>query len=71
MEQMGGDHDLNVEVSEIKKTFFYCFSFIGFIRRINFQPHGLAVSCVGYRSYVTGLIHSWSRSHLTYIPEGR
>ena len=27
-------------------------------------------SRAGYRSYVTSLIHDWSRSHLTYLPGG-
>ena len=42
----------------------------------NFGPdciHGLAVSRVlraGDRSYMTGAIRGWSRSHLTHIPGG-
>ena len=32
--------------------------------------HGLAVRRTGERSHLTGLIRSWSRSHLTYIPGG-
>ena len=31
------------------------------------QRHGLAVPRAGDRSCVTGSIHGWSRSHLTYI----
>ena len=34
------------------------------------QRHGLAVPRAGDRSYVTGSIHGWSRSHLTYISGG-
>ena len=34
------------------------------------QRHGLAVPREGDRSYVTGSIRGWSRSHLTYIPGG-
>ena len=33
----------------------------------NYSIRGLAVARAGDRSYVTGLIHGWSRSHLTYI----
>ena len=31
------------------------------------QRHGLTVPRAGERSYVTGSIRGWSRSHLTYI----
>ena len=34
------------------------------------QRHGLAVPRAGDRSYVTGLIRGWSRSHLTYVTGG-
>ena len=34
------------------------------------KRHGLAVPRAGDRSYVTGSIHGWSRSHLTYITGG-
>ena len=34
------------------------------------QRHGLAVPRAGDRSYVTGSICDWSRSHLTYITGG-
>ena len=34
------------------------------------QRHGLAVPRAGDRSYVTGSICGWSRSHLTYLPGG-
>ena len=34
------------------------------------QRHGLAVPRAGERSYVTGSIRGWSRSHLTYMTGG-
>ena len=34
------------------------------------QRHDLAVTRAGDRSYVTGSIRGWSRSHWTYIPGG-
>ena len=34
------------------------------------QRHGLAVPRAGDRSYVTGSVRGWSRSHLTYITGG-
>ena len=34
------------------------------------QRHGLAVPGAGDRSYVTGSIRGWSRSHLTYLTGG-
>ena len=34
------------------------------------QRQGLAVPRAGGRSYVTGSILGWNRSHLTYIPDG-
>ena len=34
------------------------------------QRHGLAVPRAGDRSYVTGSIGGWSRSHLTHITGG-
>ena len=34
------------------------------------QRHGLAVPRAGDRSYVTGSIRGWSRSHLTYLMDG-
>ena len=34
------------------------------------QRHGQAVPRAGDRSYVTGSIRGWSRSHLTYITGG-
>ena len=34
------------------------------------QRHGLAVPRAGDRSYVTGSIRGWSRSHLTYLTGG-
>ena len=37
------------------------------LRQISCQRHGLAVPRAGDRSYVTGSINSWSRSHLTHV----
>ena len=34
------------------------------------QRHGLAVPRAGDRSYETGSIRGWSRSHLTYVTGG-
>ena len=34
------------------------------------QRHGLAVLRAGDRFYVTGLIHGWNRSYLTYVTGG-
>ena len=39
-------------------------------KRCTCQRHGLAVPRAGDRSYVTGSIHGWSRSHLTYVTGG-
>ena len=36
------------------------------LRAIICQRHGLVIPHAGSRSYVTGSIHGWSRSHLTY-----
>ena len=35
----------------------------------NCQRHSLAVPRAGERSYVTGSIRGWSRSHLTYVTD--
>ena len=45
-------------MSLCQRHFIYC------------QRHGLAVPRAGDRSYVTGSIRGWSRSHLTYLTGG-
>ena len=50
--------------SPLASDLFYLL--ISFAKISSCQRHGLAVSRADYRFYMTGSIHGWSRSHLTY-----